>query len=87
MEKWGNNNVNAIFEGNLPNNFRRPSDSGPVSELKRFIRDKYEYRKFKVDESAVPKQQANNNNNDSGFGGGNSAPQQQQQQQQQKQQP
>ena len=54
MEKWGNNRVNAIFEGNLPPNFRRPSESGPISELKRFIRDKYEYRRFKIDESQVP---------------------------------
>ncbi len=47
MEASGNDRVNSVYEGNLPNNFRRPIDGAPISELKRFIRDKYEYSKFK----------------------------------------
>ena len=54
MEASGNDRVNSVYEGNLPNNFRRPIDGAPISELKRFIRDKYEYCKFKG--QAPPKQ-------------------------------
>ena len=60
MEKWGNDRVNALFEGNLPPNFRRPSDMGPITELKRFIRDKYEYKRFKIEESQIPPKVENN---------------------------
>jgi len=46
MENGGNKKVNLIFEANLNNNTSKPSNtaSGPVRE--RFIRDKYERRKF-----------------------------------------
>ena len=46
MENGGNKKVNLIFEANLNNNTTKPSNtaSGPVRE--RFIRDKYERRKF-----------------------------------------
>ena len=46
MENGGNAKVNAIFEANLHNTTIKPTvgASGPVRE--RFIRDKYERRKY-----------------------------------------
>uniref|UniRef100_A0A7S1XDK9 Arf-GAP domain-containing protein n=1 Tax=Compsopogon caeruleus TaxID=31354 RepID=A0A7S1XDK9_9RHOD len=45
MQKLGNTKVNSIFEECLPSDFARPTVTSPEA-LERFIRDKYEKRRY-----------------------------------------
>jgi len=46
MEEWGNGRANAFFEAELPPNYPRPKEGDPVRTVEKFIRDKYEHKKF-----------------------------------------
>jgi len=40
--KYMNNEIaNSYLEANLPSNFRKPTTSGNIDELKRFLKEKY----------------------------------------------
>jgi stromal membrane-associated protein len=46
MEEWGNARANAYYEAELPPNVHKPRDGDSVRVTERFIRDKYEHKKF-----------------------------------------
>ena len=46
MESWGNNRAAQYFEAELPPNFVRPREGDSVRTTEKFIRDKYEHRKY-----------------------------------------
>lgn len=46
MEEWGNARANALYEGNLPPNVKKPREGDSVRVTERFIRDKYEHKKY-----------------------------------------
>lgn len=46
MESWGNARANAYYEGNMPKSVRLPQEGDPVRVIERFIRDKYELKKY-----------------------------------------
>eukprot|EP01041_Mallomonas_annulata_P012799 gene12799-26983_t len=59
MEDWGNGRAKEYYEANLPRDYLRPKENDSVRVVERFIRDKYEHKKFvsrtvptKVDRSA-----------------------------------
>ena len=41
MQQWGNQRVNAYYEATLPQNYPHPNEHTPVSEMEKFIRQKY----------------------------------------------
>lgn len=47
----GNSRARAVYEANLPENFRRPQSEG---NLESFIRAKYEHKKFIAREWVAP---------------------------------
>ncbi len=47
----GNSRARAVYEANLPDNFRRPQSDG---NLESFIRAKYEHKKFIAREWVAP---------------------------------
>lgn len=54
MEEWGNGRANEYFEANVPSHVIRPKEGDPVRVVERFIRDKYEFRKY-IAKSLPPK--------------------------------
>ena len=50
MQKWGNKKVNAFYEAKLPKNYPRPDEHSSMAELERFIRAKYEQRRWVADD-------------------------------------
>lgn len=54
MEEWGNKRANEYFEANVPVGVIRPKEGDPVRVVEKFIRDKYEHRRF-VAASIPPK--------------------------------
>jgi len=46
MEEWGNARANAYFEANVPSNVHRPKEGDAVRVVEKFIRDKYEFRRY-----------------------------------------
>jgi len=54
MEKWGNNRAKAYFEAEVPENYSRPKDGASVREVQRWIRDKYEFKRFLPSDGHVP---------------------------------
>merc|ERR1711871_217372 len=46
MESWGNGRAAQYFEAELPSNFVRPREGDSVRATEKFIRDKYEHRKY-----------------------------------------
>jgi stromal membrane-associated protein len=54
MEEWGNKRANDYYEANLPANVVRPKEGDPVRVVERFIRDKYEHRRY-IGSSIPPK--------------------------------
>lgn len=55
MQEMGNSRARAVYEANIPDNFRRPqNDSG----LESFIRSKYEQKKYIASEWVPPKPKA-----------------------------
>ena len=53
MEQWGNGRANEYYEANVPNTVIKPKEGDPVRTVERYIRDKYEMKKF-VSRSAPP---------------------------------
>lgn len=54
MERWGNARAKAYFEANVPDNYQRPRDGAPVREVQRWIRDKYEFKRFLPTDGSEP---------------------------------
>jgi hypothetical protein len=54
MEEWGNGRANAYYEANVPANVIRPKEGDPVRVVERYIRDKYEHKRY-VASSIPPK--------------------------------
>lgn len=46
MEQWGNARANLYWEANLPAHVKKPTADDNVRTVERFIRDKYELKKF-----------------------------------------
>lgn len=51
MQRMGNSQARAVYEANLPDNFKRPQSDSP---LEAFIRDKYEKKKYIAKEWVQP---------------------------------
>jgi hypothetical protein len=51
LQQMGNSKARAVYEANLPDNFRRPQTD---STLEAFIRSKYEQRKYIAKEWSAP---------------------------------
>lgn len=62
MESWGNGRANAYYEAKMPSGYAKPSENDPVRVVEKFIRDKYEHKKFVGDSipeasaSGIPQQ-------------------------------
>lgn len=54
IQQMGNSKARAVYEANLPDNFRRPQTD---SNLESFIRAKYEQKKYIAKEWVPPKVQ------------------------------
>jgi hypothetical protein len=52
MEQWGNARANAYWEANIPRGYAKPKENDPVRIVEKFIRDKYEHKRFVA--SSVP---------------------------------
>lgn len=46
MEEWGNQRANEYWEANLPSNVYKPKEGDAVRTVEKFIRDKYEYKRY-----------------------------------------
>eukprot|EP01035_Chromulina_nebulosa_P018718 gene18718-24479_t len=46
LEEWGNGRANEYYEANIPPHVTKPRDGDSVRVLEKFIRDKYEYKKY-----------------------------------------
>ena len=46
MQKWGNQKCNAYWEAKMPANFPRPDEHSSMAELEKFIRAKYEQKRW-----------------------------------------
>lgn len=51
LQQMGNSRARAVYEANLPDNFRRPQND---SSLESFIRAKYEHKKYIAREWVAP---------------------------------
>jgi stromal membrane-associated protein len=51
LQQMGNSRARAVYEANLPDNFRRPQND---SSLESFIRAKYEHKKYIAREWVPP---------------------------------
>jgi len=54
MEAWGNARGKAYFESDVPRNYQRPSEGAGVREVQRWVRDKYEMKRFVPKDGSVP---------------------------------
>lgn len=54
MEEWGNGRANEYFEAKVPASVIKPKEGDPVRVVERYIRDKYEHRRY-VASSIPPK--------------------------------
>jgi len=52
MEEWGNGRANAYWEANLPPHVHKPKEGDTVRTIEKFIRDKYEHKRYVA--SSVP---------------------------------
>mmetsp|Transcript_539 Transcript_539/g.938 ORF Transcript_539/g.938 Transcript_539/m.938 type:complete len:168 (+) Transcript_539:181-684(+) len=46
MERWGNGRARAYFEAEVPSNYPIPGERSTTREVEKWIRDKYEHRRF-----------------------------------------
>lgn len=46
MEKWGNRKAKDFFEAEVPSNYPIPNERSGVREMEKWIRDKYEHKRF-----------------------------------------
>lgn len=51
LQQMGNSRARAVYEANLPDNFRRPQTD---TALEAFIRSKYEHKKYIAKEWVQP---------------------------------
>lgn len=49
MQKWGNQRVNEYYEAKLPPNYPHPNEQSTVSEMEKFIREKYVEKRWVAD--------------------------------------
>eukprot|EP01039_Chlorochromonas_danica_P008397 gene8397-9256_t len=61
MEEWGNGRANAFYEAKVPASVIRPKEGDPVRIVERFIRDKYEHKKFIADQLPPPNHHGHHN--------------------------
>jgi len=54
METWGNARAKAYYEAEVPENYSRPKEGAAVREVQRWIRDKYEFKRFLPSDGHVP---------------------------------
>lgn len=52
MEQWGNARANSYWEANIPRGYAKPKENDAVRVVEKFIRDKYEHKRFVA--SSVP---------------------------------
>ena len=62
MEEWGNARANAYYEANVPDNVYRPKEGDQVKVVEKYIRDKYEYKKY-IAKNLPPKEEDITSNN------------------------
>lgn len=67
MEEWGNGRANQYYEANIPSHVTRPKEGDPVRVVEKFIRDKYEYKRY-TSESMPPKQSSSQSTSNGGSG-------------------
>src|SRR5690349_10596690 len=53
MEEWGNGRANEYYEANVPPTVHRPKEGDPVRVVEKYIRDKYEHKKY-MSKAGVP---------------------------------
>lgn len=46
MEEWGNARANAYWEANVPATVRKPKEGDGVRTVEKYIRDKYEHKRY-----------------------------------------
>lgn len=46
MEEWGNERANAYYEASMPSSVQVPREGDSVRIVEKFIRDKYQYKRF-----------------------------------------
>jgi stromal membrane-associated protein len=63
MEQWGNKRANEYYEANLPPNVQKPKDGDSVKVVEKFIRDKYEHKRY-IAKSIPPRVESDNNFSD-----------------------
>ena len=54
MEEWGNARANAYYEAKLPRDYPKPRENDPVRVVEKFIREKYEQKRFIADSIPPP---------------------------------
>eukprot|EP00596_Hydrurales_sp_CCMP1899_P006846 CAMPEP_0119039066 /NCGR_PEP_ID=MMETSP1177-20130426/8365_1 /TAXON_ID=2985 /ORGANISM="Ochromonas sp, Strain CCMP1899" /LENGTH=392 /DNA_ID=CAMNT_0007002487 /DNA_START=320 /DNA_END=1498 /DNA_ORIENTATION=+ len=57
MEEWGNGRANQYYESNTPENVYFPKETDSVKIIEKFIRNKYEHKKY-ISNSIPPKKQS-----------------------------
>lgn len=46
MEEWGNGRANELYEASVPSQVHRPKEGDSVRIVEKFIRDKYEHKRY-----------------------------------------
>jgi hypothetical protein len=54
MEEWGNARANAYYEAKLPRDYPKPRENDSVRVVEKFIREKYEQKRFIADSIPPP---------------------------------
>lgn len=54
MEQWGNARANALYEAKIPAHINRPKEGDSVRVIEKFIRDKYEHKRYIADQIPPP---------------------------------
>ena len=64
MEQWGNKRANEYYEANLPANVYKPKDGDSVKVVEKFIRDKYEHKRYIAKSMPPPRVESDSNVSD-----------------------
>jgi hypothetical protein len=54
MEQWGNGRAALYYEACVPSDYRRPREGATPREMEKWIRDKYEHKRFLPRDGRVP---------------------------------
>ena len=76
MEQWGNGRANALYEANVHGSVIRPKEGDSVRVVEKFIREKYEAKRFIASDAPPPRpqgQQADNSHYSHDNNNGNSS--------------